>query len=59
MPPTSPSDGADHADDEALPCDLASAATRAEAPMRRISAMRRVRPATTVAKVFAVTIAAT
>jgi hypothetical protein len=32
---------------------------RAEAPMRRIKAMRRVRPATTVAKVFAVTIDAT
>ena len=32
---------------------------RAEAPMSRISAMRRVRPATTVAKVFAVTIDAT
>ena len=32
---------------------------RADAPISRSSAMRRVRPATTVAKVFAVTIEAT
>ena len=32
---------------------------RAEAPISRSSAMRRVRPATTVEKVFAVTIDAT
>ncbi len=58
VPPTSPTTAP--ITPTPRPCRATSErCERAEAPMRRSSAMRRVRPAMTVAKVFAVTMAAT
>ena len=58
VPPTSPTKAP--MTPTTRPCRaISDRCDRADAPMSRSSAMRRVRPATTVAKVFAVTIDAT